>query len=92
MNHLQRCLIIPAIFGTISLACNSFFVDIEHSPMAAIFSLMMAFWGFTYVCLWRQHSNGLEYKWDVYKIAKENAVIRKDFYGTKKYDPITDRN
>jgi hypothetical protein len=53
MNHLQKCLIVPAVTGAICLATNSLFIDIEHSPMAALFSLMMAFWGCVYVSFWR---------------------------------------
>jgi anoctamin-10 len=64
LNNLQSYLVIPSLLAIVCYVLNTHIYSIENSPVAGIFSLMMAGWGSFYVCQWRRATRGLEYKWD----------------------------
>lgn len=64
MNFFLRWMLFPAIFGILIWSLNQFLFDPATSPLNALFSIYMAFWGALFSINWTKHQKGLRILWD----------------------------
>jgi hypothetical protein len=64
LNCTQKALFIPSLLAIGCYILNTHVYTVENSPVAGLFSMMMAGWGSIYVCYWRRNTRGLAYRWD----------------------------
>ena len=83
-------LIIPGILAIFVFIGNQVFWDLETSPAAGVFSIIMAIWGTFFLVYWRRHTQGLNYLWDDYVIQHDAEDLRKQFKGITHINPVTD--
>ena len=63
IRFLQRWLVPPAIFGLITIMCNSVYnFTADNSPMDSIYALFVVLWGVFFVSQWESHEKWLKVK------------------------------
>ena len=90
MQHLFNLLCFPATLAIVVSVTNHILYSEGNSPISAIYSAVMVFWGTLYVISWRRHCRGLAVTWDDYVLESDGAEVRKEFTGQLKIDPVTD--
>lgn len=91
MNHLFKWLIVPALLAITVSVCDHFLFTVEKSPLNAIYSLIMVFWGTAQVVNWRRNCRGLDVLWDDYTLKRDGDTVRKEFKGTITINTVTDK-
>jgi len=91
MKSFQRYLIWPGLLSIVVSILNNTVYTSENSPVSALFSLMMTFWGIFFLINWKRHQKSLNYLWDDYA-NEDNRVThnRKEFYGSHIISQVTD--
>lgn len=92
MASFQKHLLFPALFSVVVFIGNQTIYTPETSPLNAIFSLMMTFWGIHFLINWKRHQKSLNVLWDDYANDDYRQTHnRKEFYGRKVISQITDK-
>ena len=92
MQHFMRHLLWPGIFAIIVFFANQTLYTFDSSPLSALFSVSMTFWGVFFNVNWARHQRGLNITWGVYATkANEEQNMRKEFRGTEQISKVTDR-
>lgn len=91
MNFLLKFLLVPAVFAILVFIGNMTLYSNESSPLSAIYSLMMTFWGVVFTVSWRRHCHGLNVLWDDYVTENDTESLRKEFRGRLAINPVTDK-
>lgn len=90
MNYFMRWLLIPAALSLAVWFSVIYVWDINTSPMAGVFSIVMSLWGTIFLVCWRRHTRGLNILWDDYVIEHDAEDLRKEFIGEPCINPVTD--
>lgn len=90
MNFFLLSLLVPGLMAIPINLINQYYWSIEDSPLAGIFSIIMALWGTIFLCLWRRRTYSLNVLWDDYVIENDAEQMRKEFKGKPAIDPVTD--
>jgi len=92
MQKFQKHLFWPGVFSIFVFIGNNTIYTSQNSPLSAIFSLMMCFWGIWFMISWSRHQMSLNILWDDFT-TKANSYMhtRKEFYGDPIISQVTDR-
>lgn len=93
MNYFLSSMFIPGVLGLLVWILNqSFFENPAKSPLNALFSIFMAFWGALFSIYWSVHQRSLKILWDNLLEAERGLEeTREEFKGEPKMNPVTEK-
>ena len=93
MNFFLKWIFIPGCCGVFINIINKLaFENPGHSPLNAVFSIGMSIWAALFSVNWNRTERSLRVLWDnLYQSDRGIEMIREDFIGEPKVDPITER-
>ena len=93
MNFFLKWILLPGAVGLcINIINRIAFEDASQSPLNALFSIGMSIWAALFSVNWNRSERSLRILWDnIYHTDRGIEMIREDFIGEPKVDPITEK-